>query len=283
MLKDGAIEFWDTPGLDDDKALDEITSRAVEECDVVIFVIEVGHLLSLSDKSFLAFKLAQSVGSNIIVAINKIDLLDQEELNEVTEEARARLSNFGNGNCGCGPVFTSANPKTIQITDLKNRLKRIVKDDSRRSKCLDTANKTKIKTFAEESLQLMEEELRTMEDTLKTFYGNFVQERLDHFYLLEQTHLENITKIRRYIDSQIYKLDDVSMLRQTLEQVRREEDWEKNYVELSSQSMRAALGKIFFNIQKATENFSSYYPSLKSLPPLDSEIIWRHMDWGKKF
>lgn len=280
LLKAGTIEFWDTPGLSDDKNLDEITSRAVEECDVVIFVMDATHLLSLSDKYFLAFKLAKSVGRNIIVAINKTDLLDQEELNEVIEEACERLSNFGNGNCGCGPVFTSANPKTLRITDLKNRLKRIVKDNIRRSTCIDTARRAKIKTFAEESLQFLEEDLRAIEDMLKL---DLEQEQQKRFYLTEQSHLENFTKIHNYIDLQIRKLYDDSMWRQTLEQVQREENWEKNYVELSSKVMRETLEQIFSNMKTTAENFSSCYPSLKSLSPLNTETVWTHMNWGENF
>lgn len=283
LLQKGAVEFWDTPGLADDETLDKITASAVEQCDVVIYVMDAARILSKTDKYFLAYKLKQMVGSNIIVVINKMDLPRPEEMREIIEEAREVLADFGNRNCGNGALFTSANPQNFQIKDLANRLRRLCTNAERRSACLLTARNAKIKNFSAECLKTLEEDIEELENNFKKLSADFGQSQLERFKKLKRTYLDDKAKVNSEINYRICALEDIQMLEEILEQVKTQEDWEKNYVELSSKVMREAIEKIFSDIETIDEGLLLYYPSLKNLPPISTEKIWTHMDWGENF
>lgn len=282
LLPDGTLEFWDTPGLEDDNILDELTRTAVEQCDVVIFVMSAQRLLSLSDKYFLALKLKESVGNNIVAVINQIDLLTSQDEREVLDDARYMLADFGNRYCGVGPVFTSANPETLQIKDLKNRLMRIVKNKQRRSDCLTAARKAKIKNFSAEWLSILNEDLKATEAAL-----NFGGKQAEELYHLERKHDLTKRNLSQDIDLYIRKFDDVSFWQKTLDQVKTEDEWEKNYIALSATALKSAMKKIFEDIGVVFHKYLNMieYPSCN--PFLWSKIniddIWAKMDWGKNF
>lgn len=285
LLQGGEVEFWDTPGLEDAENLDTLTSKAVSQCDVVIFVMDSRRLLSMSDKNFLTVRLKQMVGSNIIVVINKTDLLEPEETWEMIDETLEQLDGFGNKSCGWCPVFTSASKKDSRIKSLRARLMKICGDRSKRSDCLAIARAAKIKTFAEEWLKILQRDLQEVEAEFNKDSAKLKSEQTAIIVELEKNYKSDLTQIRHLMNLSACKFDDISIWRQALEAVKTEKAWEKNYVDLSKKIMSEQMKSIFAEIHMTAENNLSKknYPSCFPLRDVDTTAIWASMDWGKNF
>ena len=285
LLSGGAVEFWDTPGLNDDETLDKITAVAVEQCDVVIYVMDARRLFSLADKNFLAVRLKRMVGNNIIVVINEMDLLDKEGILEVLDDSLEALDGFGNENCGYCPVFTSAKETDSRIDALKNRLKKICLDVNRRRACLLTARHAKIKSFAEEWQILLNQDLQENDDEFKRVSVQLAHEEQNTLRDLVRKYEADVLPLEREIHLLMCKFGDIAIWRQTLEQVKHEKNWEKNYVALSQKFMRATMEQIFSDIRTTTEKYlsSDDYPACFPLQIINTEEIWDFMDWGTNF
>lgn len=83
------IRLVDTPGIEevDDVELGREAIAAAESADLVLFVIAE----DLTDTSLSALNRLRRIGKPMIVALNKVDLLDLEQVEEVADGVRRRL------------------------------------------------------------------------------------------------------------------------------------------------------------------------------------------------
>ena len=77
LLKRGKVEFWDTPGLEDDPKLSQVTMDALEKCDMVVYVMHANQVLSQYEKRHMP-KLHMKMGGIILFVENHKDQFRDE-------------------------------------------------------------------------------------------------------------------------------------------------------------------------------------------------------------
>lgn len=92
LLKKGLV-LIDTPGLEDDNYLSDITHNTIKNADFLFVIINSQKIFSAYEKRFI-FDLYDNFAQSIAFVFNKIDILDQEEFETIEELARAYLRNF---------------------------------------------------------------------------------------------------------------------------------------------------------------------------------------------
>lgn len=123
LLKPGIV-FVDTPGLDDDKQLSEITFREMQNADLAVIIYNATKFISM-DEIKAASRLTELLGGNILFVINKMDMVRDRE--SLTEVVHFYLSGFGNSIVGMNPtVYTSA--ENLDIGQLESVLKRLTSE-----------------------------------------------------------------------------------------------------------------------------------------------------------
>lgn len=138
LLRD-RITLVDTPGVNDlNLQRAEITYGYVPRADAVVFLLDAGQILKDSERRFLRDKLLGAGRDRIVFAINKADVLDDKERDEVLAYARKQLAQLVPG----APVLLISAEKelagerassgfdllTTKLTDLlgQNRLRMLL-------------------------------------------------------------------------------------------------------------------------------------------------------------
>lgn len=87
------VTLVDTPGVNDlNLQRAEITYGYVPRADAVVFLLDAGQILKDSERRFLRDKLLGAGRDRIVFAINKADVLDERERDEVLAYARKQLT-----------------------------------------------------------------------------------------------------------------------------------------------------------------------------------------------
>jgi GTPase Era involved in 16S rRNA processing len=87
------VTLVDTPGVNDlNLQRAEITYGYVPRADAVVFLLDAGQILKDSERRFLRDKLLGAGRDRIIFAINKADVLDEKERDEVLAYARKQIA-----------------------------------------------------------------------------------------------------------------------------------------------------------------------------------------------
>lgn len=281
LMNKGNVEFWDTPGLDDDKELQKITIDAINNCDVVVFVLDALQYMSSSEKNFLTEKLKKFVGTNIIVVVNRMDMIPFENQHEVINSAQDDLRYFGNGICGYGPVFTSASPIAHDIDLLKSRIVKMCESERNRTKGINIARKAKIFSMAQSWRKALMETHNDI-DKLVQLETKKQKDFLEQLTLKHNSVELNFTK---NISSIIANIESIDYWENILGVVKDSQNWEKNYVSLSTSVMQNEMNKLFHRIRKTAETTidSDEYPHCFPLPAINTDLIWQNMDWGHDF
>lgn len=288
LLQKGEVEFWDTPGLDDDYRLTEITLEAVSQCDVVIFVLDATQFLSLTEKILLNGKLQEQVGNNIIVVINRLDMIDtnsQHQIYQEAEELTRLYPNLGNDICGYEPIFTCAASINTDIEKLMHRITSLCLNNIQRRTCIKLAHKAKLGVYAKKWLAI-----------LSSDYEQVCQEKLrckremETFLSEQQIKLENSFKVdkaslMRNIQTASLVLDSTERWTNVLKRLQAENGWETKYIILVQEVMKKELEYMFAEIIYAAKSSisQSEYPSCFPLPEISTEQVWDNMNWGSNF
>lgn len=275
LLQKGNVEFWDTPGLEDDYRLTEITLDAVAQCDAVIFVLDATKFLSHQDKMLLSGKLQERVGDNIIVAINRFDLLtnehDKQEIYQGAEELRKY-----------SPVFTCAELSHQDIKNLMRRVTRLCSSESQRRNCINSARNAKIYARAQEWRGILREDYEQAKQE-----KNRVRHEIEQFIADQQKKLEDSYKAQKSrltdnIQNASLALDSTEKWTEILSKMRSVERWEYKYVSLSQEAMDSGLRDMLWSIRYAAErSIDTYeYPECLPLPEISRSGVWDYMNWG---
>ncbi len=106
-----SLVLVDTPGVNDiSRQKVEITYGYLPRADVILYVLDATQVLKKSEVTFIKDRLLKSSSDRIIFVLNKIDALDPEDIEEVVEYARERLTAI------LGPVelFTFSGRKALK-------------------------------------------------------------------------------------------------------------------------------------------------------------------------
>jgi GTPase SAR1 family protein len=96
----------DTPGLLDNQALTERTYQQLEQTDLAVMVLAADKLLTQAEKE-AAQRVHSLLNGNIIFILNRVGLIDSENLAEVIDWATTSLEGTGNKLIGKSTIFAT--------------------------------------------------------------------------------------------------------------------------------------------------------------------------------
>ena len=88
------VDIIDTPGLNDDSTMAEVTLSVLPEIDAALFVIMAQSPFSEYERDFLENKLMSSDLGRILFIVTGIDRLDEEDVDRVLDSIRERINRY---------------------------------------------------------------------------------------------------------------------------------------------------------------------------------------------
>lgn len=101
-----ACTLADTPGLMDTQALTERCYRELERSDLAVMVLSAVKLISEEERS-AAQRAQELLRGNLAFIVNRLDMVDEEDREDVLRWARTSLEGFGNALVGSPAVFAT--------------------------------------------------------------------------------------------------------------------------------------------------------------------------------
>lgn len=285
LLRRGKVEFWDTPGLEDDERLTDITMEAVKECDIAVLVMDADRLASRYEREFLS-EIQEFLGGNLIVVVNRMDFIHEEERNKFVESVEALVNGFGNKYCGIGQaVYTSARQDYPDIGDLFCRIYHICMNPLLVEQCRVTAKEAKIRTTARRWADELEKDIYQHQQLQKELKEKYKKEMERLYEVIEDEHRKDARRVRDKLYERIEESDNMTEWENALEGITTQKGWEKNYTASSQRILEAEVHTVYKNLQKIveTELDRQLYSECFPLPSEPYNVQWENMSWGVNF
>ena len=91
MFCQNGVQIVDTPGLNDDDRMTAISEQVIPTLDAIIMVLAVDSPFSKSEAEFVRNKVMTSDLGRIIFVVNKIDHIDEDDVDRVLADIRKRI------------------------------------------------------------------------------------------------------------------------------------------------------------------------------------------------
>lgn len=91
MFCQNGVQIIDTPGLNDDDRMTAISEQVIPTLDAIIMVLAVDSPFSKSEAEFVRNKVMTSDLGRIIFVVNKIDHIDEDDVERVLADIRKRI------------------------------------------------------------------------------------------------------------------------------------------------------------------------------------------------
>ena len=88
------VDIIDTPGLNDDEQMTNVTMSIIPKIDAAVFVISANSPFSQFEKEFLEKKMLTSDVGRIIFVVNCFGTFTQEDENKIVETVRTRIGKY---------------------------------------------------------------------------------------------------------------------------------------------------------------------------------------------
>ncbi|MGN0595626.1 MAG: dynamin family protein, partial [Hominimerdicola sp.] len=88
------VDIIDTPGLNDDDQMTNVTLSILPKIDAAVFVISANSPFSQFEKEFLEKKMLTSDVGRIIFVVNCFGTFSQEDENKIVETVRSRIAKY---------------------------------------------------------------------------------------------------------------------------------------------------------------------------------------------
>lgn len=88
------VDIIDTPGLNDDEQMTNVTLSILPKIDAAVFVISANSPFSQFEKDFLEKKMLTSDVGRIIFVVNCFGTFSQEDENKIVETVRSRIAKY---------------------------------------------------------------------------------------------------------------------------------------------------------------------------------------------
>lgn len=112
ILKTGYI-LVDTPGLLEDPILTERCFRELERTDLAVMVMSADKILSSGERDAVR-QMNDLLHGNTVFLLNRLNLVDREDRDEVIEWAHTALRGTGNSLVGAPRIFIPAGPDRLE-------------------------------------------------------------------------------------------------------------------------------------------------------------------------
>ncbi len=91
ILMSQQLVIFDTPGLNDEGKMTEVTLSVLPNLDAAIMVLRANQAFSQSEKDFLEHKLLSADLGQVIFLVNQIDILDSNEVVQVLDHTKKQI------------------------------------------------------------------------------------------------------------------------------------------------------------------------------------------------
>lgn len=91
MFCQNGVQIVDTPGLNDDDRMTAISEQVIPTLDAIIMVLAVDSPFSKSEAEFVRNKVMTSDLGRIIFVVNKIDHIDEDDVDRVLDTIRKKI------------------------------------------------------------------------------------------------------------------------------------------------------------------------------------------------
>lgn len=262
MLKRGKVEFWDTPGLEDDPLLTEITMDAIEQSDLVLCVMHANQVLSMYEKRLFQ-KLFELMNGNVIFVVNHMDSLHDEDIAKIVSTVQKTLKQYPNKHCKNGNLFfTSANPEQPDIESLKEAMIELIGDKVTRRSIQKTTKIGKSTVVMQEWNSQIEEEQKENSQNIIEIQSQIRTDIEDKHSLIDKQYKHSINTIKLIQENMKTKLMNELTWRKALENYQQQSNWEKNFKDGAAEWLKEYILQIFedanYDVSKTLQECSFY-------------------------
>ena len=85
------VQIVDTPGLNDDERMEQISEQVIPTLDAIIMVITAKSPFSMSEAEFVRNKVMTSDMGRIIFLVNQIDTIDEDERDQLLRHIKIKI------------------------------------------------------------------------------------------------------------------------------------------------------------------------------------------------
>lgn len=85
------VQIVDTPGLNDDERMNEISEKVVPTLDAIVMIIHASSPFGMSEASFIREKVMASDLGRIIFVVNFIDIIDEDQRPDLIDAIRSKI------------------------------------------------------------------------------------------------------------------------------------------------------------------------------------------------
>lgn len=277
LLKRGKIEFWDTPGFEDDPALTTTTLNAIKQCDFVVCVMHANQLLSSFEKRLFP-KLFKQMNGNIIFVINHMDSVHEDEKNNIFNTVNKALKQYNSNYLTNGNIFyTSANPNAPDIEQLKQALKNII--DNNRFDILKTTKIGKANVLSEEWKEQIHDEQETTENNIKQIQTQINDDIKNKQNIIDKQYKNSVYDIKQFNQDIQTNLSSEVTWRQIFIDYQSKPNWECNFKNEAAVFIKNYILELLESFNK------SMYETIKTCTFLNINCIFNINEkiWQKKY
>ncbi len=285
LLKRGRVEFWDTPGLEDDPSLTQITLEAVHRCDLLIYVMHAGQALSQYEKRLFP-KLHRLMNGNIIFVVNHMDSLRGDEANNIIMTVGSALGNYKNRLMPKGNLFfTSAGPEHPYISSLADSIAGLCGDKETRINLLNSAKCGKFSILEEEWKEYIAEDTEDAKKRIGEF-RELIREDIERKKKeIKDTYIRCETSCRRIQKNLEGAVTNESAWRMVLADYQKISGWETDFVYESAERIKGRMDQLIRQGNEDIRNAvrGSLFEEGIGEIELDERVVWKKADWYKNF
>ena len=202
----GGLVFIDSPGTNSIiEQHQELTENYLKQADIILFLTSIERPLSKSEQDFLTI-VDQTWARKVIVAVNKIDLVTPEEIEQVTNYIAEGLSNIFAEN---QPIFPISSHTGDGMDKLKNFLLEFLAEKARMKLKLQGPQKSLL-VYLDQLLD-KNTSLQGKLQAEKTIFDRSlrrIKERLEEYKMLFGIFQGNIEDLFRNLTYAVYKIID---------------------------------------------------------------------------
>ena len=285
LLQRGKVEFWDTPGLEDDPTLSRITMDALEKCDMVVYVMHANQVLSQYEKRILP-QLHKKMGGNILFVINHIDELHGEDVKTVAEYVRSGLGKYKNSNyTGPNILLTSAKPGRPQIGALHCAIQKICGTKQARLNVITSASRSKAQYIQDDWLDFIRQDTQDAQSEKENYAGSIqadIAAKRENLCLVYEKCTQKTDAIQKAL---VDSLQDPRDWRLVLLNYQKEKCWEEKFVTEAPKRIKARLNELVSKTNSDMQNaLSGTFLETDTFGiQLNEALVWQKANWYKNF
>lgn len=93
-LCEKGLRLIDSPGMGNSTAFNKVTKKFIEKSQAIIFVLNATRIINKSEQEFIKKYLEANAIGDVFFVVNKIDLVEEKEVDEIKEYVKKSLKDY---------------------------------------------------------------------------------------------------------------------------------------------------------------------------------------------